>query len=154
MSGIDLPTLPVQSIVLVTAFGKRSKRIRYQTLINFKIGEDPFESVFLISSQLANEAIIGCQLLKEYGVSLDFGRGIVSYVRGDELKEYPFPLREQVDAVKRGDTRETERSNHLFQSPGQRPRNLPADLVNKPEPVFSCSGTHPAPPGWQIRPRA
>jgi hypothetical protein len=45
-SGIELPILPVQSVVLVTAFGKKSKRIRYQTLIDFMIGEDPFESVF------------------------------------------------------------------------------------------------------------
>jgi hypothetical protein len=46
-SGIELPILPVQGVVLVTAFGKKSKRIRYQTLIDFVIGEDPFESVFL-----------------------------------------------------------------------------------------------------------
>jgi hypothetical protein len=105
------------------------------------IGEDPFESVFLISSQLANEAIIGCQFLKEYGISLDFGRGIVSYVREDELKEYPFSTKEQVDTVKRRDARETERFTHPFPTTGQRTQTRSAGFVNRPsEPVSNCSG--------------
>jgi hypothetical protein len=80
----------------VTAFGKRSDRIRNQTLVSFTIGEDLFEGVFLISSQLASEAILGCQLLKEYGLNLDFGRSIVSYVREGALKTYPFSSEKQV----------------------------------------------------------
>jgi predicted aspartyl protease len=88
-SGVRLLSLPVEGVVLVTAFGKRSNRIRQQTLTSFEIEEDTFESVFLISPQLSNQAIIGCQTLKEYGIRLDFKRESISYVR-DVLKEYPF----------------------------------------------------------------
>jgi hypothetical protein len=65
---VHIPVLPVENVVLVTAFGKRSKRIRHQALIDFSVGSDAFESVFMVSSQLTNEAIIGCQYLKVYGV--------------------------------------------------------------------------------------
>jgi hypothetical protein len=43
----------MENVVLVTAFGRRLKKIRKQALIEFKIGEDEFEGVFMISSQLA-----------------------------------------------------------------------------------------------------
>jgi hypothetical protein len=34
-AGVDIPVLPVENVVLVTAFGKRSKRIRHQAFIDF-----------------------------------------------------------------------------------------------------------------------
>jgi hypothetical protein len=89
-SGFDIPVLPVENIVLVPAFGRKSKRIRQQALINFTVGHDSFESVFLISSQLTNEAIIGCQFLMEYGVRINFDSGTFSYVRKGTLKEQAF----------------------------------------------------------------
>jgi hypothetical protein len=60
-----VPELPLENVVLVTAFGKSSNRIRRQALIEFTVGNDLFEGVFMITPRLANEAIIGCQLLKE-----------------------------------------------------------------------------------------
>jgi hypothetical protein len=53
-AGINIPVLPVENVVLVTAFGKRSNRIRIQAYIEFKIGSDQFEQVFMVSSQLKN----------------------------------------------------------------------------------------------------
>jgi hypothetical protein len=76
--------------VLVTAFWRGSKRIKQQALIEFTAGNDLFESVFMVSSHLTNKAIIGCQFLKEYGVSINFKRGTFSYVRGAELREHSF----------------------------------------------------------------
>jgi hypothetical protein len=106
-SCVDITVLPVESVALVTAFGKRSKRIRYQTLINSAVGNDLFESVFLVSSQLTNEAIIGCQLLKEYGASINFGRGTFSYVRSGVLREYTFAAKAELQKVTSNDRRET-----------------------------------------------
>jgi hypothetical protein len=79
-AGVDIPVLPVENTVLVTAFGKISKRIRHQALIS--VGSDVFENVFMVSSQLTNEAIICCQFLKKYDVSVNFDRGTLSYLRG------------------------------------------------------------------------
>jgi predicted aspartyl protease len=74
----DIPVLPVENIVLVTAFGRRSNRIRIQAYVEFTIGADRFEQVFLVSSQLKNDVIIGCQFLKEFGVCIDFYKGAIS----------------------------------------------------------------------------
>jgi hypothetical protein len=76
-----IPILPVENVVLVTAFGERSTKIKKQVLLEFIIGEDKFEGVFLISSQINNDAIIGCQLLKDY-ITLHFGKNTISYIKG------------------------------------------------------------------------
>jgi hypothetical protein len=76
MAGVNIPVLPVGNVVLVTAFGKRSKRIKHQAFIDFTMGNDCFESVFMVSSQLKNEAIIGCQFLKEYGICINFDKRV------------------------------------------------------------------------------
>jgi hypothetical protein len=38
-SGSDIPTLPLENMILVTAFGKRSNRVKKQVMIEFSIGE-------------------------------------------------------------------------------------------------------------------
>jgi hypothetical protein len=37
-SGVEIPTLPVESVVLVTAFGKKSNKISKQALVEFNLG--------------------------------------------------------------------------------------------------------------------
>jgi hypothetical protein len=68
-------------VVLVTAFGKRSTKIKKQVLLEFLIGKDKFEGVFMVSPQLNNDAIIGCQLLKDYDITLHFGKKTISYIK-------------------------------------------------------------------------
>jgi hypothetical protein len=76
-AGVKIPELPVENVVLVTAFGTKSKQIRRQVLIEFAMGYDLFESVFMVSSQLRNDTIIGCNFLVEYGISIDFSKSYV-----------------------------------------------------------------------------
>jgi hypothetical protein len=89
-AGTNIPVLPVENIVLVTAFGRRSNKIRIQAYVEFMIGADRFEQVFLVSSQRKNDTIIGCQFLKVSGVCIDFYKGAISYVRHGVLKEHEF----------------------------------------------------------------
>jgi hypothetical protein len=51
-AGVQIPVLPVENVVLVAAFGKRSKRIRQQALLDFTMENDRFEIVCMVSSQL------------------------------------------------------------------------------------------------------
>jgi hypothetical protein len=71
-SGMDVPTLLLENFVLATAFAERSNRVKKQAMIEFSIGKDLFEVNFFISPQLVNDAILGCQFMKEKGVSLSF----------------------------------------------------------------------------------
>jgi hypothetical protein len=55
-AGVEIPILPVEGVVLVTAFGRRSKRIRRQALLEFEIGQDVFETILLVSPRLNNDS--------------------------------------------------------------------------------------------------
>jgi hypothetical protein len=89
-SGMDVPTLPLENVVLVTAFGKRSSRVKRQAMIEFSIGNDLFEVNFFISQKLVNDAILGCHFMKENGVSLNFEKENFSYVKEGLVKEQLF----------------------------------------------------------------
>jgi hypothetical protein len=92
----DIPVLPVENVKLVTAFGKRS-RINTRALIEFILGEDEFEGVFMISPQLTHDVIIGCQLLREYGMNINFENGTIGYVRHITRKQVEF-VQEPLDS--------------------------------------------------------
>jgi hypothetical protein len=45
-TGVGIPILPVEGVLLVTAFGRRSERIRRQASVEFSLGQDTFETIF------------------------------------------------------------------------------------------------------------
>jgi hypothetical protein len=57
MTGADIPTLPLENVILVTAFGKRSDRVKKQAMMEFTIGRDLFEVNFVIFSQFVNDTV-------------------------------------------------------------------------------------------------
>jgi hypothetical protein len=97
----DIPTLPGENVGLVTAFGRRSNKIKTQALIEFTMGEDEFESIFLISSQLTHDVILGCQLLKEHSMNINFKEEhtSISYVRNNK-KQVGFAREPSKDQVR------------------------------------------------------
>jgi hypothetical protein len=131
-SDVEVPVLPLENIVLITASGRRSKKIRSQALVEFAVGRDIFEGVFMISPQVTSEAIIGCQLLKEYGISINFERGSISYDRLGCFREQLFD--HQLGSEDRSDGRSSEENPVHNPSPtGQRPDDTTADR-NYPTP--------------------
>jgi hypothetical protein len=46
--------------------------------------------VIFIPPQLINDAILGCQFLKEYGITLDFKRGSSTYFKDGRVQEQLF----------------------------------------------------------------
>jgi hypothetical protein len=140
-AGVQVPVLPVENVVLVTAFGKKSRRIRQQVLVEFTMGSDAFEGVFMVSPQLRNDAIIGCHFLQDYGICIDFSRGVVSYVRNDIVKEQTFVTEARIRNEK-GESKQT-RVEFLLKDPstGQQPQHTPADCNDQvlSRTVHSCS---------------
>jgi hypothetical protein len=90
--GIEVLTLPVQGINIVTAFGKRSKSIKLQLLTEFTIGGERFEAVLLVASQLNCDVILGCNFLKEYGIQLRFDTERIEYVRQGQTKSLKLEI--------------------------------------------------------------
>jgi len=87
---IEMLELKLQSTVLVTAFGTRSRRIKKQVYIPFFIGDDCFEHVFLFSDQLIESLLIGADFLQEYGVVVNFKTSCLMYEIERNLKECKF----------------------------------------------------------------
>lgn len=81
-AGVGVLVLPLQNLVLINAFGTKSKRVRNQAFLEFKLGEDEFEHVFLVTSQLASDMILGCDFCSLHGVVLDFNSKCMEYARG------------------------------------------------------------------------
>ena len=77
--GLEMLELKLQSTVLVTVFGSRSRRIKKQVYISFFIGDDYFENVFLVSGQLIESLLIGADFLQEYGLVVNFKTNCLMY---------------------------------------------------------------------------
>jgi RNase H-fold protein (predicted Holliday junction resolvase) len=88
----NIPILPVENVVLVTAFGKRSSKIKQQVLLEFTIEEDKFEGIFMISPQLNNELILGYQLLREYDIDINCGKDTISYFKNGIQRRILVPV--------------------------------------------------------------
>jgi hypothetical protein len=63
-----------------------------------------------VGDNISINAIIGCQLLKEYGININFGKGTFSYVRGGVLKEYTFAAQTKGQELAGDDSQETRNS--------------------------------------------
>jgi hypothetical protein len=72
VAGGSAPKLTLDNVALVTAFGRRTKRIKKQALIEYFVCEDRFEAIFLISPQIINSASLGSSFAKECGITIDF----------------------------------------------------------------------------------
>lgn len=89
-SGMDIPTLPLENVILVTAFGKRSNSVKKQAMVEFHIEKDLFEVNFFVSPQLVIDAIQGFQFMKENCISLNFEKESFTYVKKGLGQERPF----------------------------------------------------------------
>jgi len=73
--GLRAPQLPVVNGALITAFGRRTKRIKRQALIAFEMGGFSYEHVFMIVPNLVPDAILGINFLKENNVVINLTEG-------------------------------------------------------------------------------
>jgi hypothetical protein len=72
--GVKLLHIPVVNC-LSTAFGKKSRRVKRQALIEFKIGEQLYELTVIVAPELVTDIILGSDLMNEYAVNLYYSEG-------------------------------------------------------------------------------
>jgi hypothetical protein len=92
-------------------------------LIEFNTGSDLFEGIFMVSPQLANDAIIGCQFLREYGVGIDFKKSSFCYAKNGEPREHLFHQKSGPQEETGDDTVLEDNRPHI--TPPLRPGLLP-----------------------------
>jgi hypothetical protein len=96
--------LPVQSVVLMSAFGNKTSRVKRQALISFNFNEDKFENDFLISPQLVSPGILGADFLYTYKFSIDLGlRRMTRVTPGEKtgVRTYELICNQGLDEVMR-----------------------------------------------------
>jgi hypothetical protein len=97
--GVPRHEIGISNAVLITAFGNRSKRLKKQCYLEFRIGGDVFEGVFLVAPQLVNLVILGCDFGFNYGVVIDFYDRSISYEKEGIRKICKFCERESDEVV-------------------------------------------------------
>lgn len=140
-SGMDIPTLPLENVVLVTAFGRRSNRVKKQAMMKFSVGEDLFEVNFFITPQLVNDAILGYQLMKEYGIILNCEKESFIFFREGILREHLFNQSTGPLEVGRGEQYSEKTDILTHTHTGQYPTTTLADC----KPFVSLLETHELP---------
>ena len=71
-NGLECLELPTQHINLVSAFNRRSNKIKKQALLLFQVERTEIPQVVLLSPQLVTEVILGIDFLMEYLAIINF----------------------------------------------------------------------------------
>jgi hypothetical protein len=71
-----------------------------------------FEAIFLVSPQLNNDAILGCQFLREHGVSINFSSETFEYVRNGVTRARAFAPKAKLQNVCSNDDVEVPEPNY------------------------------------------
>ena len=90
LQGLERLGLKLQSKVLVTASDSRSRRIKKKVYIQFFIGDDCFENIFLVSGQLIESLLIGADFLQEYSLVVNFRTNCLMDKIEGNMKECKF----------------------------------------------------------------
>jgi hypothetical protein len=76
------------------------------------MGEDMFEAIFLVSPQLNDDSILGCQFLRKHGVSINFGSETFEYVRNGVTRAQAFAPKAKFQSVCSNDDVEVPEPNY------------------------------------------
>ena len=97
LKGLPTYEIGINNAVLITAFGNRTKRLKKQVYLEFAIGQDVFENVFLVSPQLIGSVIIGCDFARDCGLIIDFNAECIKYKRDGILRKQGFSQRRRAE---------------------------------------------------------
>jgi hypothetical protein len=67
LEGLPTYEIGINNAVLITAFDNGTKQLKKQVYLEFAIGQDVFENVFLVPPQLIGPVFIACALQETVG---------------------------------------------------------------------------------------
>jgi hypothetical protein len=113
--GLKCLELPTQHVNLLSAFNKKSNRIKRQAMMDIKIGDVNINQIVLLSPQLLIDAILGLDFLVEYGAVINFEEHSITLKINGECTKYKFiGIKETTDELDSGG----ESSEDLFRNFG------------------------------------
>ena len=97
--GLNCLELPTQHVNLLSAFNKRSNRVKRQALLGFKIKTRSINQVMLLSPQLVTDVILGLDFLMDHGAIINFSERSISLKIEDKIIKVQFFSNKEADEV-------------------------------------------------------
>jgi hypothetical protein len=88
--GLKCLELPTQHVNLLSAFGKKSNRVKRQAMMDINIGELKVNQIMLLSPQLLTDAILGLDFLVEHQAVINFEEHSVTLNSNCERTKFKF----------------------------------------------------------------
>ena len=82
-SVIQIPTLPINNIIIVGATGRQNKSVKKQVSLELTSSEVTIPLGFLVAQGLPFNILIGCNILRQHAAIIDLRRGIVTLTSED-----------------------------------------------------------------------
>ena len=99
--GLNCLELPTQHVNLLSAFSKKSNRVKRQALLKFKLTTTEVNQVVLLTPQLVTDVILGLDFLIEYTAVINFARRNMSLTIGDEILNIQFCDQQETDQIEK-----------------------------------------------------
>jgi hypothetical protein len=98
--GLKCFELPTQHVNLLSAFNKKSNRVKKQAMLDVKLGDFKINQIVLLSPQLLTDAILGLDFLVEYEAVINFAeRSIALKINGENTKMEFIGIKETTNAL-------------------------------------------------------
>ena len=96
--------IPMTSAVLIWSWGNRTKKIRKQSFIPFRLGSDVFEKVRIIAPDMPADHILRVDFLNEFKVEISFKDRSMCTTSGHNIRRHRF-LNEVMDGEEKSNGR-------------------------------------------------
>jgi hypothetical protein len=133
-AGYPFYELPLVSCVITSVIGKASKRLRSQVFIEFVIGHNSYEHVFLISDQVTIPLLLGSDFLNSSELIINFQDNCLQRTEHNELINYQFIRRK--DGKRRDEETKSGPNNETTERFTVWPVQTDPNTIDL-EPVFS-----------------
>jgi len=125
--GLKCFELPTQHVNLLSAFNKKSNRVKKQAMLDVSIGGFKINQIVLLSPQLLTDAILGLDFLIDYHAVINFAeRSITLNINGECTKIRFIDIKETTNKLGR---RGESSSEDQFRSFGLVP-DVPSKLLS------------------------
>jgi len=98
--GLKCFELPTQHLNFLSAFNKKSNRVKQQAMLDVKKGDFKLNQIVLLSPQLLTDAILGLVFLVDYKAVINFAeRSITLRINGENTKTEFIGIKETTNAL-------------------------------------------------------
>ena len=88
--GLKCFELPTQHVNLLSAFNKKSNRVKKQAMLDVHIGDFSVQQIVLLSPQLLTDAILGLDFLVDHNAVINFAERSITLTIHDECTKIKF----------------------------------------------------------------